>query len=215
MHFLSPSPKNKQTNKQKSSPQKNSLYFGKLNFLALVLKMFLYFLMFQEMETLKGFLWNMNLFRPPRQKKLHPEMDLSNSKIIKFLIFSGNETLHFSDQAQKNIYPGEISYASGNGNPEKFLIFSQKKAGLIFWEAELSYISRKAYLEPWYIQNPEIFRTLVYLEFISYILQNEAFLTNISESNFPSSESKMFLIFWEFKFFSPKPKNFLYLKREF
>ena len=157
MHFLSPSPKNKQTNKQKSSPQKNSLYFGKLNFLALVLKMFLYFLMFQEMETLKGFLWNMNLFRPPRQEKLHPEMDLSNSKIIKFLIFSGNETLHFSDQAQKNIYPEKISYASGNGNPQKIsYIFSKESWSYILRSGTFLYFKKGifgtlVYSEPWHI----------------------------------------------------------------
>ena len=51
---------------------------------------------------------------------------------------------------------------------------------------------------------------------------NEAFLTNISlifpESNFPSSKSKKnpllkkFLMFWEMKCFSPKPKKLLIFK---
>ena len=36
---------------EKETPKKKSLYFKKWNFLALVLKNFLYFLVFQETET--------------------------------------------------------------------------------------------------------------------------------------------------------------------
>ena len=39
----------------------------------------------------------------------------------------------------KKIHPEKISYNSGNGNPEKHLIFSQKKAVLIFQKTELPY----------------------------------------------------------------------------
>ena len=48
VHFLGPSSKNK-----KIQLEKNSLYFGKWNFLALILKNFLIFLIFWEMETPK------------------------------------------------------------------------------------------------------------------------------------------------------------------
>ena len=46
--------------------------------------------------------------------------------------------LYLSAQAQRirKIYPGKISYTSENGNSKKFLIFSQKKAFLIFQETE-------------------------------------------------------------------------------
>ena len=59
--------------------KKNSLYFGKWNFMALILKNFLYFLYISgngnmEKSTLKKFL----LFR---------ETKLSNSKLAKLLIF--------------------------------------------------------------------------------------------------------------------------------
>ena len=55
--------------------------------------------------------------------------------------------------------------------PKRFLMFSLKKAVLtfretktpkklfIFQETELSYISGKVYSAPWYIQNPNIFKT--------------------------------------------------------
>ena len=33
----------------------------------------------------------------------------------------------------KKIHLEKISYTSGNGNPKNFLIFSQKKAVLMFW----------------------------------------------------------------------------------
>ena len=57
-------------------------------------------------------------------------MELSSSTIKKFIM---------------------LSYILGNGNPEKKL--------LMFQETVLSYISGEVYSEPWYIQNPNIFRT--------------------------------------------------------
>ena len=49
---------------------------------------------------------------------------------------SGNRTLLFSVQCReiKKIHPEKISYTSSNENPEKFLVFSQKKAVLMFQE---------------------------------------------------------------------------------
>ena len=75
--------------------------------------------------------------------------------------------------------PEKLSYISGKRNPEKIVIFSQKKAVLIFQETpkqlsifqetELSYISGNAYLEPWYIQNPDILRAQGILRTLSNI----------------------------------------------
>ena len=55
-----------------------------------------------------------------------------------FCYISGNGTLHFLPQARKikEIHSRKISYSSGNENPEKFLIFSQKKAVLMFQETD-------------------------------------------------------------------------------
>ena len=71
--------------------KKNSLYFGKWNFMALILKNFLYFLYISgngnmEKSTLKKFL----LFR---------ETKLSNSKLAKLLIFQER----FSKSQKSNI----------------------------------------------------------------------------------------------------------------
>ena len=61
-------------------------------------------------------------------------MELSDSFIKNFLIFVEMEFWHFQPKLKK--CPEEIYYASGNGNPKKILIFSQKKAALIFREKE-------------------------------------------------------------------------------
>ena len=96
-------------------------------------------------------------------------MELSSSKIKKFLIFR------------------EMKISSSN--IKKFLIFSQKKAFLIFLETEFSYISGngnpeklpyissgKVHWEPWHSGTflyfgKGIFRTLAYLE-LAYSLSN-------------------------------------------
>ena len=83
-------------------PQKDSLYFSKWNFLAVVLENFLYFFIFLETETQKKILifqqteslkellvfWEMELFSPSskNKKKIHPE---------KFLIFSQKKAVYF------------------------------------------------------------------------------------------------------------------------
>ena len=65
-------------------------------------------------------------------------MELSNSKIKKFLIFPEMEPCTFQPKLKKikKSTSTKISYTSGNKNPKKFLIFSQKKAVLIFWQTE-------------------------------------------------------------------------------
>ena len=86
---------------------KNSLYFRKWNFLALILKNFLYFL------ERKLFLYFLKIDFP--------------------YIFL-NETLHFSHQAQeiKEIHPRRMFYTSGNGNPEKiYYIFPKEQLSYI------------------------------------------------------------------------------------
>ena len=87
------------------------------------------------------------------------EMELYRSNIKKTLIFSQkkkpllskksfsyisrNGTLLLSAHALriKKIYPEKISYALGKGNPENFLLFSQKKAFLMFWK--VTFIAQK------------------------------------------------------------------------
>ena len=57
----------------------------------------------------------------------------------KFLIFPKMEPCTSPPpeaQKLKEIYPGKVSCTSGNGNPEKFLTFSQKKAVLMFQETK-------------------------------------------------------------------------------
>ena len=73
-------------------------------------------------------------------------MELSSSNIKNSYIFSKesfsyiseNETLHFSPQAReiKKVHVKKISYTSRNGALKKLLIFSQKKAFLIFRKTE-------------------------------------------------------------------------------
>ena len=82
-------------------------------------------------------------------------MELSSSNIKKILIlcqkkaflcflkrklflYFRKETLHFSAQARKikEIHSVKISYNLGNGDPEKFPVFSKKKDVLTFQETE-------------------------------------------------------------------------------
>ena len=50
----------------------------------------------------------------------------------------------------RNVNPEKDIYVSGNGKPEKRFIFQVTEI-VIFQETELSYISGKAYSEPWHI----------------------------------------------------------------
>ena len=94
---------------KKIHPGKNSLYFQKWNFLALILKNSLYFL-------------REKLFLYFLKRKL-------------FLYFhKWSPTLFSRSLKSKKISSKEISYISGNEDPGKFLEFFQKKAFLIFWE---------------------------------------------------------------------------------
>ena len=112
----------KGTTLKKSLNSLNSLKkfpFWKWNFLAQVLKRFLYFLkrkLFLYFSKRKLFLYSRERNFLALVKK---------KEIISFI--SRNETLHFSAQALKlkEIHSGKIYYTSGNGNPLKILIFQQ------------------------------------------------------------------------------------------
>ena len=55
-----------------------------------------------------------------------------------FLIFPQLNPCTFHPQARKikEIQPGKMSYTSGNENPQKVILFSEKKAILILWETK-------------------------------------------------------------------------------
>ena len=112
-------PKNQKTKKpkkpEKIHPKKNSLYFRKWNFLALILKKFFYFRK-----------WNLAL------SGLNPhDFSLKIPALKKFLIFSyisGNGNLHFSIQAQeikKAIQP--FLYFRKEKLRKNFLYFLKRK----------------------------------------------------------------------------------------
>ena len=127
-HFLNPSPKKI----EKRHLEKKFLYFGKWNFLALLLKNFLYFLIFQESETpqkffifqetetLKSFLYfrKCNFLSPsPKNKK--------NPRWKKFLIFPEKNPVLFrlSSRNKKNP-PWEIFLYFRKRKPrENFFFF--------------------------------------------------------------------------------------------
>ena len=93
--------------KKKSTQKKNSLYFRKWNFLALIFKKYIYiFLSFQKQ--------NMHFAGQARRiKKIHPKKISHNS-------------WNRSPKNTSHIFSKEsFSYISGNGNPKKFLIFQE------------------------------------------------------------------------------------------
>ena len=92
------------------------------------------------METLKKLLIfrETEPFRPSSKKQkssprkqflIFREMELSNSKVKKFLIFSQ-----------------ESPYFSGNGNPEKVLIFQEAELFYISGDGILSYFRKRNFL---------------------------------------------------------------------
>ena len=76
----------------------------------------------------------------------------------------------------KKIHPEKISYNSGNGHSEKHLIFSQKKAVLIFQKTELPYFSGNRNPEKLLIFQQVTFRDRkikkTHFEKTSYISEN-------------------------------------------
>ena len=98
--LFDPSSKN-----EKNPPRKNSLYFRKWSFLAVILKHFLYFLIFLEMEPFSSSLKNKNKFTP-KKFLIFWEMELPNSNIVgsrnfkKLLIFP---EVTFWDQKMKKL----------------------------------------------------------------------------------------------------------------
>ena len=140
-HLLSPSSKNKKSPLWKSSYI--FLYFRKWKFLALIIKKFLYFLIFWETETLKKIpisgsanpnklllFQEMKLFSPSsKNKKIHSEK-VSNTLILKsFLYFLKRKLfLYFRERKPHKISQivskESFRYISGNRNPEKMLYIS-------------------------------------------------------------------------------------------
>ena len=75
--------------KKKNHLKKNSLYFGKWNFLDLILKDLLYFLYFRKQNPSNILVNRTFQPKPEKIKKINPrKMELSNSNIKRFLIFS-------------------------------------------------------------------------------------------------------------------------------
>ena len=110
-------------------PQKDSLYFSKWNFLAVVLENFLYFLIFLETETQKKILilqkteaikellvfLEMELFSPSSKNKIkNPSQKIS-------YIFSKESCSYISG----NENPEKIFFISGNRNPKRRFIFQE------------------------------------------------------------------------------------------
>ena len=107
---------------KRSTPKKNSLYFQKRNFLALILKKFLYFLK----RKLFLYFLKIKLFIYFFKRKL-------------FLYFQKWNPAFFSPSSKNKKNPSEkISYASGNGNPEKTsYIFSKENCSDISGNGKL------------------------------------------------------------------------------
>ena len=132
--------------------EKNSLYFGKWNFLARKLKNFLYFFIsFQERKTPKKIryilgmeccsshikdllyfliFWEMKPFNPSSKNKNLPRENLlyfTKRKPRKYLLYFPKRKLFFflgNGNPEKIIHTQkEFSYISGNRNCKKSLIF--------------------------------------------------------------------------------------------
>ena len=130
---------NQKKKKKKIQPEKNSLYFRKRNFLALILKKCRKrksrkkFFTFQETEALKKLLTfqetkpfspshkKLKKPTPPKKFLIFREMELSNSKSKKFLIFS---------QPPPPRLPQTFRRRSKKLSLKKFLIFFPKRPAL-------------------------------------------------------------------------------------
>ena len=116
--------------KKKINPEKNSLYIRKWNFLALIIKKFLYFLkikLFSYFHKRKLFLyfwkWNPALFSPgSKNKKIHPREN--------FLYFRKGKPrknyLHFLKR--------KLLLCFGKREPRKIFLYFRKQNFLIFFE---------------------------------------------------------------------------------
>ena len=114
-------------NQNKIHPEKNSLYFRKWNFLALILKKFLHFLKIKLLLYFlkkKFFLYfrkrNPALFSPSSRKKNPPREN--------FLYFRKRKSQKISCAFSKESF----SYIPGNGNPEKIPYISGNGTFLYF-----------------------------------------------------------------------------------
>ena len=148
------------------------------------------------------------------------KMELSNSKIKKFLIISQKKAFLIFSQKKPPTLSGlgpqklsKISYIFSN----KPLIFWETeipKKNPIFQETEFSYTSAKEYSETqhtWnqkHIQNPNIFGTMTYLEHCQASMM-ERFAKLATQRTL-----KSFFIFGKWNFLALALRNFLYfLKR--
>ena len=119
-------PKNKKTH-----PPKNSLYFRKWNFLALILKKYL----FPEMKPRIFRPWL--YFQPRKNSRYFRKCNFLSPSPKKFLIFPEMEPCAFQSKLEKikKIPPGEnFLYFKKQKRQKKLSIFSQKQVFLMFWE---------------------------------------------------------------------------------
>ena len=119
--------------------EKNSLCFGKWNFLALILKRFLYFSKWNP--ALSGFspqIFFVIFFYIFPQKTFSEKMYIFSKEIFSYI--SGNGILHFSYQAQKikkKSAPGKLLILQETETPNIFYIFLKRKLFLCFARREL------------------------------------------------------------------------------
>ena len=100
----------------------------------------------------------------------------------------------------KKTFSEKVSYIFS----KKTLLFSGNETFLYFLKKSFSYILVNVYSEPWYIQNPGIFRTrrivrtLVYSECETYL---EHCQTSTIKCFAKNSHLAHFLVFWETELF--------------
>ena len=143
MHFLSPSTKNK-----KNPARKNSLYFRKWNFVALILKktfiffkrkLFLYFLKWNPVRFSSGSK-NKKTFRSEKiSYALQKKWDLLILILKNFLYFRKQKSFYISGN-RTFLYFGKCIFRTMHN------IFRTRS---IF--RNLIYLELEAYLKPWYI----------------------------------------------------------------
>ena len=116
-------------------------------------------------------------------------MELSNSKIKRFFIFSQKSPQQFSAQVQKN---------KKNSSPQKFLIFQEMK----LLSSNITKVSgnKNPKKSPYISENGNPKKA-------SCISENGTFQPKLKKTKKPAS--KKFLIFWEMELFNSKIKSFL------
>ena len=154
-HFPAQVPKNQN---RKIPPERNSLYFRKWSFLALILKKLFYFRKWNtalsglnpQNFSLKNFLY-LSL-----KKSLPWKNFLYFLKRKLFLYFHKWKPPLFSLTPRiKKIHPVKISYTSGNANPEKiYYVFLKRKPFLCFGKREKKLLKCFLYFRKWNFSTP-------------------------------------------------------------